>query len=142
MPEFVLPSPLVHNQHLHAVSILGMKGISLEAELRPKLQMVAFEVVELHSSALRDKKSESGGFHNVARKRAYDADDRRNYSNVFQYFWLRPASDVIKSDTLKHTSLIIEHGVVEVDESKDDSAIDSKGTAVLRIVPTTISGLL
>ena len=58
--------------------------------------MVAFELVELHSSALRDKKSESGGFHNVAGKCAYDADDRRNCSNVFQYFWLRPASDVIK----------------------------------------------
>ena len=54
----------------------------------------------------------------------------------------RPASDVIRSNTLKHTSLKIEHGVVEVDESKDDSAIDSKDTAVLRIVPTTISGLL
>ena len=26
-------------------------------ELRPKLQMVAFEVVKLHSSALRDKKA-------------------------------------------------------------------------------------
>ena len=50
--------------------------------------MVAFEVVKLHSSALRDKKSESGGLHNVAGKRAYDAADRRNYSNVFQYFWL------------------------------------------------------
>ena len=42
-----------------------------------------------------------------------------------------PASDVIKNNTLQHTSLKIEHGVVEVDESKDDSAIDSKGRAVL-----------
>ena len=60
----------------------------VQAELRPKLQMVAFEVVKLHSSALRDKKIESGGLHNVAGKRAYDAADQRNYSNVFQYFWL------------------------------------------------------
>ena len=32
-----------------------------------ELQMVAFEVVELHSSTLSDKKCESGGLYNFRR---------------------------------------------------------------------------
>ena len=36
----------------------------------------------------------------------------------------------------------VENGVAEVDDDEDDIAIDSEDTAVLRFVPTTVTGLL
>ena len=49
--------------------------------------------------------------------------------------------DIIKRHTFEFTSLKVENGVVEVDDD-DDIAIDSKDTAALRFVPTTVTGLL
>ena len=49
---------------------------------------------------------------------------QRNYSNAFRYFWFGDIINVI------HWSKV-ENGVVEVDDGKDDIAMDSKGTAVL-----------
>ena len=47
----------------HTVSVLGVKGVPNEAELRPKLKLAPFQVVELDSPTLGDEKSQSGGLH-------------------------------------------------------------------------------
>ena len=102
MSEFVLPSPLVHDQHLHAVSIFGMKGISHQAKLHPKLQMVAFEVVELHSVTKQARAVDSITL--LVNTRTMHLIDKI-IQMCFNISGSQPASDVIKSNTLKHTSL-------------------------------------
>ena len=75
----------------------------------------------------------------IGRAYRYQRAHRRNYSNAFWYFWF---GDIIKHHTFEFTSLKVENGVVEVADDEDDIAIDSKGTAVLRFVPATVTGLL
>ena len=61
----------------------------------------------------------------------------RSWTKLFEYisyFWV---DDIIKRHTFEFTSLKVENGV-KVNDSEDDIAIDSKDTAVLQFVPTTV----